>query len=143
MHQSAGEQKYYIIRGIPGAGKSTTAQILQQGIDGQFYEADQYFMRDGEYKFDMTKLGSAHHWCQNKVEGDLKTGLDVIVSNTFTTIKELRPYFEMGKKYGVKPSVLTCHGNYGSIHNVPDEALERMRARFVYNLDDLYNEYFS
>lgn len=136
-------QKYYIIRGIPGSGKSTTAKMLQQSINGQFYEADQYFMKDGVYQFDRNKLGSAHQWCYAQVEDDLKNGWDTIVSNTFTTIKELRPYFKLGAELGIKPSVLTCHGNYGSIHGVPDEALKAMRDRFVYNLDDLYNEYFS
>lgn len=136
-------QKFIILRGTPGAGKSTTAQIMQQGINGQFYEADQYFMVDGEYKFDASKLGAAHQWCKNQVEHDLEAGFDVIVSNTFTTIKELRPYFELGKKYGIKPSVLTCHANYGSTHNVPEESLQRMKERFVYNLDDLYAEYFE
>lgn len=136
-------QKFYIIRGISGAGKSTTAKLLSSSLGVNYHEADQYFLKNGVYQFDASKLGAAHQWCQSIVESELKTGWDVIVSNTFTTIKELRPYFEMGKKYGVKPSVLTCHGNYGNIHGVPDEALGRMRSRFVYNLDDLYNEYFS
>lgn len=143
MQKSAGNQKYFILRGIPGSGKSTTAKILQQGLNGQFYEADQYFMVDGEYKFDRNKLGSAHQWCQTAVAAELAAGWDCIVSNTFTTIKELRPYFKIGAKLGIKPSVLTCHGNYGSIHGVPDDALKAMRDRFVYNLDDLYAEYFS
>ena len=42
----------YLLRGLPGAGKSTVAKRL----GGEHYEADMYFMQDGEYKFDGAKL---------------------------------------------------------------------------------------
>ena len=42
----------YLLRGVPGSGKSTVAQ----NIGGTHFETDKYFMVDGEYKFDPTKL---------------------------------------------------------------------------------------
>ncbi len=54
----------YLLRGIPGAGKSTLAKQLGDA----HFEADSYFMIDGEYQFDPTKLRKAHEWCQGQVE---------------------------------------------------------------------------
>ncbi len=53
------EKVLYIVRGIPGSGKSTFAKQLV-GADFLVCEADKYFMVDGEYKFDATKLKQAH-----------------------------------------------------------------------------------
>ena len=53
-----------IIRGLPGAGKSTLAKSLG-GIN---IEADQYFMVDGEYKFDSSKIKLAHNYCQSQTQ---------------------------------------------------------------------------
>ena len=54
----------YLLRGIPGAGKSTLAKQLGDS----HFETDGFFMVDGEYKFDPTKLRKAHEWCQSQVE---------------------------------------------------------------------------
>jgi Tfp pilus assembly pilus retraction ATPase PilT len=46
------EKVLYLVRGIPGSGKSTFAKTLS----GEYYEADMFFMVDGEYKFDVAKI---------------------------------------------------------------------------------------
>ena len=56
----------YIIRGIPGSGKSTLAKKLVG--DDNYFEADMYFLQDGIYEFDITKIKDAHDWCYNKIE---------------------------------------------------------------------------
>lgn len=131
-----------LIRGIPGSGKSTLAKsILSQEHEyGKHMEADMYFMRDGEYKFDATKLGAAHAWCQSETRHFLERNFTVIVSNTFTTIKELRPYFAMAKELGIVPEVIVCQNQFGNVHNVPEESLKRMRDRFQYDIKELFNE---
>ena len=53
----------YLLRGVPGSGKSTVAQ----NIGGTHFETDKYFMVDGEYKFDPTKLKQYHQMCQDEV----------------------------------------------------------------------------
>lgn len=131
-----------LIRGIPGSGKSTLAKsILRQEYEyGKHMEADMYFMREGEYKFDATKLGAAHAWCQNETRHFLERNFTVAVSNTFTTIKELRPYFAMAKEFGIVPEVILCQNQFGNVHNVPEESLKRMRDRFQYDIKELFNE---
>ena len=135
--------KLILVRGLPGSGKSTIAKQLAESHSVWHLEADQYFMVDGKYKFDVYKLRQAHEWCQEstrlKLEG-IKMGLGdtVVVSNTFTTIKELRPYFDIAREFGIVPNVILAQGNFGSIHDVPEETMTRMRDRFVYDISELY-----
>jgi adenylate kinase family enzyme len=91
------EKMLYIVRGIPGSGKSTFAKSL----GGTHFETDMFFMVDGEYKFDFTKLKESHKWCQDRV-GDamilnITANLNdvIVVSNTFTQEWEMQPYFDM------------------------------------------------
>ena len=67
-------KKLYIVRGLPGSGKSTFAEALV-GSDFLVCEADKYFMVDGEYKFDGSKLKDAHEWSRNRVETYMKDSL--------------------------------------------------------------------
>lgn len=116
-----------LIRGLPGSGKSTFAR----GTGLLHYEADMFFIQpDGEYKFNPGLIKQAHEWCQNSVRCALYARRSVIVSNTFTTLKEMQPYIEFAKKCEADLKVYRMTGNYGSIHNVPDETIERMRNRF-------------
>lgn len=118
--------KLYIVRGIPGSGKSTYAKSL--GV--AHFEADMYFMHNGEYKFNRDKLGAAHEWCQTLVRTMLSVGADVVVSNTFTTLKEMQPYLDMAETFGAEVEMIEVKTQYGSIHNVPEETLEKMKARW-------------
>lgn len=127
--------KLYLIIGIPGAGKSTKAKAIineynKKHIAINHYEADMFFEQSGAYKFDVTKLGIAHQWCQSKTEESMKKGIDVIVSNTSLTAWERRPYLTLAKKYHYDVEVITCNGGYKNIHGVPDEALERMKKKY-------------
>lgn len=132
------QQILYLVRGIPGSGKSSFVKHQLHALVNHF-EADMYFMHDGVYKFDQSKLGAAHQWCQDETFRSLKQGFDTWVSNTFTTTKELRPYFEIAKRTDSVVVCMTMHGNFKSIHNVPDEAMERMRNRFQYDISELYS----
>lgn len=134
-----------IIRGLPGSGKSTLAkQLLASRPNGFHVEADMFYINEkGVYVFDADKIHQAHKWCQAQAFNALAQGMDVIVSNTSTTYKEMKPYLEMAKSVGKIPTVITCTGEYGSIHNVPEETLERMRKRFNPDNEGMINHYFN
>lgn len=127
------EKTLFLFRGIPGSGKSTAASSL--GL--LTYEADQYFMVGGEYKFDVTKLKNAHKWCQDQVKLSMENGQPKIaVSNTFTQEWEMDVYYELAKQFGYKVVSMIVENRHDgkNIHNVPDEKLEMMKNRFEVKL---------
>jgi len=131
--------KIVLVRGLPGSGKSTIAQALCYDTNWVHKEADQFWMVDGEYQFDVACLREAHEWCQNKTREALAASCNVVVSNTFTTIKELRPYFDIAKEFGIVPQVIPCQADFGNIHNVPADTLVKMKARFQFDISELYD----
>lgn len=127
--------KLILIRGLPGSGKSTLASILAKSIGAKHYEADQYFIQeDGSYKWSADKIRHAHEWCQKSTLNELTLGNSVIVSNTFTTKSELQPYLEIAKQFNIVPTVILMQNEYGSIHDVPNSTIEKMKNRFQYDI---------
>lgn len=140
------ESKLILIRGLPGSGKSTLARELarQEEYDWvaptiKHFEADMYHMdKNGTYHWTPEEVGNAHYWCQQMTEHSLSQDYTVIVSNTFTTLKELKPYFTIAEKFSIIPTVIHCQNNYGSIHNVPEETMKKMRNRFIFDISPLF-----
>lgn len=130
-----------LVRGIPGSGKSTLATKIAAASGAMHFEADMFFMQDGEYKFSVQQLGQAHSWCMNETIKALANGRDVVVSNTFTTIKELRAYFEIAKTFKIVPNVVMAQNQFTNVHGVPEDKLAQMRQRFVYDLTPLFEEF--
>ena len=128
----------YLLRGLPGSGKST----LAKNLGGSHFETDQYFMKDGQYNFDVTKLKDAHKWCQSSVElamiqGHISEDNSVIVvSNTFTQEWEMKPYSDMADTYGYTVFSLIVENRHGGVnqHNVPEDKLQAMKDRFEIKL---------
>jgi predicted kinase len=131
-----------LIRGIPGSGKSTLAKQLVTANGSQVtehFEADMYFMSaSGIYNFDPSKLGFAHSWCMGITDDTLFYKKNVIVSNTFTTIKEMRPYVALAEKYNATLNIILCQSQFGSVHSVPESSMDAMRKRFAYDLSPLF-----
>lgn len=128
--------KLVLIRGLPGSGKSTIAR--QYFNDCIHLEADMYFISpQGVYLFDGTKIRYAHSWCFDTTKILLNNNKSVVVSNTFTTKKEIAPYIEYAKENNIPYIVFRTNHTYGSIHEVPEEAINRMKNRF----ENLENEF--
>jgi hypothetical protein len=132
-----------LLRGLPGSGKSTTAKLLGAGGAGYaHFEADMYFMENGEYKFDPMKIKDAHKWCQNSVEHAMllnyTTGYNstIIVSNTFTQEWEMEQYYKMAESWGYRVYSIIVENRHGGVneHGVPEDKLEQMKNRFEIKL---------
>jgi hypothetical protein len=121
--------KLVIVRGAAGSGKSTfSKKLVELTNDFEHFEADMYFMNDGVYKWDRTKTSSAHEWCYGQVFKNIKLGQSCIVSNTFIKNWEMEKYFGLYKFCDIY--VVTVDGNYGSIHNVPLDIIQKMKDGF-------------
>jgi predicted kinase len=119
--------KLFLIRGLPGSGKSTIAKAL--GI--RHFEADMFFLGSDEvYKYDASKIKAAHEWCQQSTYAELANGKSAVVSNTFTRRAEMLPYIEMAKEFGIVPNIMTANGDFENVHGVPEEVLQKMRDRW-------------
>ena len=126
-------KELYLLRGLPGSGKSTLAKSL----GGKHFEADMYFVRDGEYQFDVTKLREAHEWCRSSVGGlMINEEPKLVVSNTFTQEWEIQPYFDLARTYGYRVYSLIVENRHGGTneHGVPEDKLEQMKNRFEVKL---------
>lgn len=126
-------QKLILLRGLPGAGKTTYAQKYLCPQRFQLVEADDYFYfgPENNYIFDKSGLMYAHDACRTRTNMLLHLGYDVVVANTFTTISEMEWYIECAKNKAflivahIKPATL-----YRSIHNVPAYTIDNMRNRW-------------
>lgn len=132
----------FIVRGLPGSGKTTLAETLR-GPHGAMFAADDYFMVDGEYQFDPKKLPEAHAWCQSACSEVMLFGLhdDIVIHNTFTQRWEMEPYLALAEHYGYRVTVLSVFDGgctdeqlaERNTHGVPLAAIQGMRERFEHD----------
>lgn len=121
-----------ILRGVSGAGKSTVAEIISEGC-WPICEADQYhYTESGVYDWKPENVGKAHAWCQSIVRDAMASNIKkIIVSNTSTTEKELKPYFTLAEEFGYQVISLVVENRHGndSIHEVPQHIRDQQEKR--------------
>ena len=66
------EQRLVLVRGLPGSGKTTLAEMLDWYEDAIMFSTDDLFMVDGEYKFDASKLSEYHKANVNNVKEEME-----------------------------------------------------------------------
>jgi predicted kinase len=124
-----------ILRGLPSAGKSALAEVLEIKA---ICCADDYFTHDGKYLWNSAKIGIAHEWCQRKCRRFMKKQIErIVVTNTFTSEKELQPYIDLARQFNYKlfSCVVEKRHNGTNSHNVPEATLEKMRNRLIKNIE--------
>ena len=121
-----------LIRGIPGSGKSTIAEMLS--IAGYHHlEADMWFYNTyGWYNWSKEDSPKAHAWCQEEANLLASKGFNIVITNTFIKKSQMEPYINIAKQYKYKVTILVATNSFESIHNVPKETLETMRRDFEY-----------
>jgi predicted kinase len=122
-------KKLYIIRGVPGCGKTTFANDICDKV----VSADDYHYDDeGNYNWKPENMKAAHRYSQGKTRSIMETGKDVAVANTSTTVKEMKPYYKMAEEFGYTVFSIIVENRHGgeNTHNVPEATLEAMEKRF-------------
>jgi predicted kinase len=132
------KKSLYIIRGIPGSGKSTFAKSLVVNKDYCHKEADMFFIdENGNYNFNPADLKEAHQWCKEEIEFLMRIGhSSVVVSNTFTQEWEMEDYYKLATEYdySVFSVIVENRHNGTNVHGVPQDKLEIMKERFQVKL---------
>ena len=147
-------QLMIIMRGIPGSGKSTLANKLineienlridsfGNGVSVKKYSTDDYWIVDGEYKFDITKLGESHAWNLERVKAAIQVYDCVIVDNTNIVWKDFKNYVKLAIEHGynimlAEPQTSWRHSidecDTKNTHNVPKETIDRMFHKYQGN----------
>ena len=124
----------YLVRGIPGSGKTTFAKTLE----GLHIEADMYFTdENGVYTFEPTKIKDSHKWCNDLVEEWMREEQDkIVVSNTFTQEWEMENYYKLAEQYGYRVTSIIVENRHNGVneHGVPEDKIEIMKNRFEIKL---------
>ncbi|XP_015201072.2 NEDD4-binding protein 2 [Lepisosteus oculatus] len=90
-----------LLRGAPGSGKSTLARnLLEQNPGGVVLSTDDYFCRNGGYRFNSSSLEKAHEWNHRQAKETFEKGVSpIIIDNTNMQGWEMKPYVAMALRY--------------------------------------------
>lgn len=126
-----------ILRATSGSGKTTFANIIAYPCC--VCSADDYFTdKDGNYNFDVTKLGAAHGACRAKFDEALKDPIitNIVIANTNTKESEWKYYADQAEKAGLLVFfvVLEKRHNNINVHGVGEDILLRQERTIRSNL---------
>ena len=138
-HNCFGRKKLILIRGLPGSGKSTLAKKLV-GKTGIIHSVDDYFMKDGIYKFDELKLSEYHDFnLYATVESMEQKISPIVVDNTNLLSIWAMPYITEARFYDYEVLVEETQTSWRfdveelfsrNIHNIPKERLQVMKDMY-------------
>lgn len=138
MNESMSTQKSLVIlRGVPGAGKSTFAELIAGGNTDIICCADDYFMKDGKYMWNRNEIGNAHAACREKCAALIeKSAPLIVVANTNVKDSEFSDYIKMGEDAGYKVFTVIVENRHGNrnVHNVSGDTVDQMRRKFSVSL---------
>ena len=145
-------RKLVVLSGLSGSGKSQYAGKLLMEYAGStgltseqmmrlpkgdmrassaYCSADMFFMENGTYKFDPSKLSDAHGACFKEFIRAIQIGCEmVIVDNTNTSEVEIAPYMLGAQAYGYEAEIVTIHipvlfACERNVHGVGEAAIQR------------------
>lgn len=121
-----------IMRGVPGSGKSHF--VRQNFADAVVLSTDYWFMVDGVYVFDRSKLGEYHNETLQGFVTALMTGYSqIVVDNTNIKVWEIAPYYRLAECFDYEVEIVYIMSDPAlcknrNTHGVPAETIDRMFA---------------
>ena len=92
----------YIIRGLPGAGKSTEAhKIGCLVIEPQ----DHYSTQAGKYKWRIEEIEMADKAALEMIRTAMEHELDIAIAEILPKLDDIAPYLRLAKEYGYTAKV--------------------------------------
>ena len=139
-----GGKVLYVVRGLPGSGKSTLAEDLAKYENAVVFNTDDFFMMNGEYKFDIKKLEEGHRWNARGATIAMRAEMPVVVTDgTNTMAWEMKPYVQAGVENNYRIILVEPDTSWKmnveelsrrTKHKVPIEHIQRMKDRWQSNL---------
>ena len=141
MDRAETQGELILLRGLPGAGKSTLAKVILQfreTDEPEVLSADDFFVNEnGEYEFDAQKIKEAHQYCQFRCSERMRQQkAKIVVANTFTQEWEMKVYYDIAERYNYRVHTVIVENRHGSqnVHGVPEDKLQQMKDRFEIKL---------
>ena len=141
-------RKCWILRGFAGSGKSTAGNQIKNDNDNTIIvSADDYWMVDGKYVFDASRLALAHAQCFQRFSDAVANGQNVIVDNTNLNYKDITKYIDYLLKnnnlnqytYSVElvqvqfnsiEKAIELRSNREDGKNIPENRMRQMHKKF-------------
>jgi predicted kinase len=132
-------RRVIIMSGVSGSGKSTYIRNNITPLPTVF-SADDYFIKDGKYNFEPSKLGDAHATCFRHFMHACQIGIcsPIVVDNTNLSAYEIAPYILGANAFDLVPEIITmdCRNSaewYArrNTHNVPVETIRLQLKRLA------------
>jgi hypothetical protein len=123
----------YIIRGLPGSGKSVMADQIADVV----CENDQLFTNNGLYKFEFSGIQLAIAACKAKFKEAISDGVKrIAVANTFIRHEDAEFYINVAKKNGYKVFQIIVENvnNTANVHGIKESDIEIQRKKFEVKL---------
>ena len=130
-------QKCYIMRGLPYSGKSTKARELASE-HGQIHSANDYFMVNGVYRYDVRQIRQAHEGNMEAFKKSLEEKVPVVIyDNCNVRIWEFKDCISLAKQFGYEVEILMMPHHLGlksyreaNWRNIPHDKFMTMYQRF-------------
>lgn len=143
-------KRLILMRGVTGCGKSTKAQQIVRDykeiycVDALIFSTDDFYVRDGEYRWNPAQIGHAHCWNQLRALNAMIDSEEVvIIDNTNTQAWEMQPYVRAAVKLGYEVEIVEPSTPWAfdveelakkTTHGVPIESVRSMVARYEKDL---------
>lgn len=122
----------YIMRGVQGSGKSTLARKLIEG-GGIIHSTDDFFLVDGEYRFNPQKLGEYHNRNYQNFCRSLRDNVPIVVCDNVNAKRwHFERYANSARNAGyIVAFLIMPHPNpevaaKRTVHNVPSQTIRRI-----------------